>query len=132
MRPFGTLHRLAAFGVVAGGPTSAKHQVLGLLAANGQLILVESIYGIGPPTYPSHALQPYMLQRWTHVAIDLLLSTSPATASVHLDGQLVLDRVALHPSFAPGVMAFAIGIINTTIPTQAWVVRDDNVTLDWR
>jgi hypothetical protein len=65
---------------------------------------------------------------WTHVAIDVDSSTSPATATVSYDGAPALTQAPLPaPCSGPATASVAVGAFDTGGPVE---LTFDNVTFD--
>jgi hypothetical protein len=66
-----------------------------------------------------------------HRRVDANLSTAPATVTLRLDGAVVVDALALDGAFKPGTLRVMAPLPYVTGPTQPWVVRIDNLVLDY-
>jgi hypothetical protein len=106
-----------------------NHQELDVGIVNGQTTLSEKNVST---LFPSHALAE-ALQALSWATLSITLDIDAKTCSVLLNGSQVLTSQALEdPSWTPGAPSVLIGTVWAASQQSAWVVRYDNVVVDWQ
>lgn len=106
-----------------------------ITTTEGNTTLGQSLRKDGVETTANKALlKPVPYGRWVTIALDVEVGPSP-TATVRLDGEVVLDKSPLDPSFVPAPVDSYTGVIYARRaddpPNQEWLIHVDDVVIAW-